>query len=146
MADNSRCPHGNRICSVCVVVSDAAKRCADIINAYATFVPFEHRVRCWVAIRLSDGGSDGTLYESRRDAVRHQSDEKLCAYFTYRNSPHGMKPKDAQLWLDYHRAAYDAGFRLPDPDHQTGGPDLIMPLPWEQFALQRRRLIGPGMN
>lgn len=34
----------------------------------------------WVAIRLSDGGSDGVLYDSKMDAARHQLSEKQCAY------------------------------------------------------------------
>lgn len=132
------CEHGRRVCSDCVVVTDAARRAYDIIRAYVHFVPFEERVRSWVALRLADGGSDGTLYESRREAVRHQSDEKLCAYFSYRNAPNGFaSQKDAQLYMDYHRMTYDQGHRLPDPDDRHGGPELIMPTAREQIMAQR---------
>lgn len=137
------CRHGRKVCADCVVVTDAGRRAHDIVNAYVAFTPWEQRVRSWVALRLADGGSDGTLYESRREAVRHQSDEKLCAYFSYRGAPNGFASRtDAQLFLDYHRMAYDAGFRLPDPDDRDGGPDLIMPTPAEQIALQRALLMG----
>lgn len=106
-------------------VSDAAKRCADIVNSYLHFIPADEIRNKYVAIRLSDGGSDGVLYDSKRDAVRHQSDEKLCAYVCYRNCMGGITPFEAQKFLDWNRAAYDMGARLPDPDDQHGGPDLF---------------------
>ena len=143
MATTDLCQHGRKVCTDCVVVTDAARRAFDIVNSYVHFTEFEHRVKCWVVLRLADGGSDGTLYESRREAVRHQSDEKLCAYFSYRNSPNGFASrKDAQLYLDYHRMAYDQGFRLPDPDASNGGPELIMPTAREQLMLQRAPWAG----
>ena len=135
------CRHGRRVCADCVVVTDDARRAYDIIRAYATFVDYETRVRAWVAIRLADGGSDGNLYESRREAVRHQLDEKLCAYFTYRNAPTGFSSvQDAQLYLDYHRMAYDQGASqaLADPDEPHGGRGLVMPTAREQIMADRR--------
>jgi hypothetical protein len=136
------CRHGRKICSECVVVTDAAKRAHDIVRAYVTFVPWDQRVNSWVAIRLSDGGSDGTLYDSKQAAVRHQVHEMHCAYFSFRNAPQGFSsPLDAQLYLDYHRAAYDAGFRLPDPDDAGGGPDLMIPTALDEMLAQRSRLI-----
>jgi len=80
----------------------------------------------WVAIRLSDGGSDGVLYDTKRDAVSHQLDEFQCAYISFRNIVAGMAPYEAELFLNFVRRAYDAGFRLPDPDAQTGGGDLFL--------------------
>lgn len=105
-------------------VSDAGKRASDIINSYLVFTPWDEIKGKWVAIRLSDGGSDGTLYDSKRDAVRHQSDEFLCAYVSYRNMMQGCTPHEMDRFLEFNRKAYDAGFRLPDPDAQSGGPDL----------------------
>jgi hypothetical protein len=134
--------HGRKICSDqrCQFVDDAAKRAFDIVNSYVAFVPFEERVRSFVALRLSDGGSDGVLYDSRREAVRHQLDEKLCAYFGYSGAPEGFASKtDAAIFLEYHRAAYDAGARLPDPDDIQGGPEQIMPMSLEHVADQIRR-------
>jgi hypothetical protein len=140
----TRCVHDREICYDCAVVSDAAKRASDIVTAYAVFVPYDELIGKWVAIRLADGGHDGTLYDSKRDAIRHQLDEYHCAYFSYRNAPAGMKAKEAQVWLDYHRAAYDRGFRVPDPDDQCGGPEIIMPVTNEQFYGQLARLQVPG--
>jgi hypothetical protein len=71
-------------------------------------------VGCWIAVRLSDGGSDGSLYDTRADAVRHQLHETLCAYVKV--PPGGMQPNEADIFLNYHRDLYDKGFRLPDPD------------------------------
>ena len=138
MAD--RCPHGRELCSECQQVTDAAKRAFDIVNSYVAFVDYSERIGSWVAVRLADGGSDGTLYATKRDAVRHQSDEQSAAYFSYRGAPNGFATaREAAVWLEYHRRAYTAGFRLPDPDAASGGPDLVMPSPREQVALQLAR-------
>src|ERR1700750_372559 len=93
---------------------DAAKRLSDIVNGYAVAYPSAMLESMWLAIRLSDGNTDGNVYECRRDAVRHQPDEKLCAYLSLRAAPAGMTVRDAYAFMSYHRAAYDAGFRLPD--------------------------------
>lgn len=108
------------------MVSDAARRCADIINQEISLRNWDDIKNMWIAIRLSDGGYDGTLYESKRDAVRHQEDEFLCAYICFRNIAAGITPFEAEKFLDFNRRAYRAGFRLPDPDHKTGGPDLFL--------------------
>lgn len=123
------CVHDRKVCYDCAQVSDEAKRCYDIVNSYVAFMPPDQLKRSWVAIRLSDGGHDGNLYQSKRDAVRKQSNEFQCAYFSYRNSPGGFaNKKEAQVFLDFNRLAYDAGFRLADPDDRSGGKELIMPV------------------
>jgi hypothetical protein len=145
MADEL-CKHGRRVCSDCIAVPDSAKRAYDIVRSYVTFVEYETRVRSWVALRLEDGGSDGTLYDSKRDAIRHQASEQLCAYFSYRGAPNGFgNVRDAAVWLEFHRHAYSAGMRLVDPDDAHGGQDLIMPTPAESVMDQLRRLL-PGVN
>ena len=106
--------------------SDAAKRASDIVNSYRTFMDWDELKNKWLAIRLSDGGYDGTLYDSKRDAVRHQLDEFLCAYVCYRNLVGGATPGEMELFLKWNRDAYDAGFRLPDPDDPGGGPDVLL--------------------
>src|SRR5437762_517876 len=100
-----------------------------------------------MAIRLSDGGSDGKLYDTKREAVKHQLHEQLCAYYSFRNSPNGFSfgPRglqEAAVFLAWHRMAYDNGFRLPDPDDRNGGPDLVMPDMTEHLFDQMRRLDG----
>lgn len=109
-----------------VEYSDAAKRASDNINAYITFMEWDELKRKWMAIRLSDGGYDGTLYDSKQDAVRHQSDQYTCAYVAFRNLVQGARPSEMELFLKFNRDAYAAGFRLPDPDDRTGGPEVLM--------------------
>lgn len=117
------CRHGHRICPECIEISDPAKRMADCINALVTFTPLWELRTKWIAVRLSDGGYDGTLYDSREDAVRHQLDERFCAYVAMQTMISGAKPLDCAIFLEFHRQAYDAGMRLHEPD----APQLIMP-------------------
>lgn len=110
------------ICDKCIIITDAAKMMADIINGLVTFnKPWEIR-NCWVAIRLADGGYDNTIYATREEAIKHQADERFCAYAYLGNMLSGAKPLDCQIFLDYHRQAYDAGMRLHEPE----APQLIV--------------------
>lgn len=126
---------------------DAAKRLCDIVNNLGTHKTFEELVNGWIAVRLSDGTWDGVLYDSRHAAVSHQSNEFLCAYLSTRSAQSGMTVRDAHTFLAFHRAAYDAGFRLPDPDHKNGGKELIVPATKQDVRSQVRRLIiASGRN
>jgi hypothetical protein len=138
------CRHGRKLCSECIIPDDAAKRAYDVIREIATHVDYDERMGySFVALRLSDGGSDGNMYDTKPNAVRHQVHEMQCAYFSFRRMPNGFaSPADAALFLAYHRMAYDAGFRLPDPDDKRGGPDLIMPITGEQLQNQLNRLAN----
>ena len=108
-----------------VKITDAAKRMAGIVNAMLTFhQPWELRSKV-MAFRLSDGGSDGAIYDTKQDAVRHQLDEYRCCYLYFRNCMGGLSALDAQIFLDFNRQAHDAGLHMPDPDSRTGGPDPI---------------------
>lgn len=102
--------------------SDSAKRASDAVNLHLAAQGFA-AFRKWVAVRLLDGKSDGVLYDTRREAVRHQFDEQLCAYVCL--PPTRMSPCSAEAFLKFTRDAYSSGFRLTDPDHRTGGRDLI---------------------
>lgn len=136
------CEHGRKICSDCIVVDDAARRAFDVVMLKATFTDYDTRVRQspYMAIRLADGSSDGVLYDTKADAVRHQLHETQCAYFSFRFSPMGFaRVKDAAIFLSWNRAAYDAGHLLPDPE-QT----LRMPTTNEVLFDQYGRLAGVG--
>lgn len=98
---------------------DAAKRCSETINAKLAFYGPDAAVR-WVAIRLSDGGSDGNLYDTKTDAIRHQLHETLCAYVCI--TPDGMSVDSARRYLKLHRKLYDAGARLADPETMIHAP------------------------
>lgn len=103
--------------------SDAAKRMADNVNIHYTGLGWQ-AVGKWCAIKLHDGSSDQTLYDTRRDAVRHQLDEKLCTYVKI--TPLLMSTCEAHMLLGVARKAYDAGHRFVDPDHRNGGRELIL--------------------
>lgn len=120
-----------------VAHSDAAKRCSDEVNLHLAALGFE-AFRKWVAVRLADGGSDKTLYASKREAIRHQSDEQLCAYVCV--PPTQMSVCSAEAFLGFVRKAYTAGFRLTDPDSRTGGPDVIRRLTTRDQTRQAQAL------
>jgi hypothetical protein len=93
-------------------VTDRGRRLADHVAA-ARAIGGEGR---WIASRLSDGSTDGTVYDSKSDAVRHQLDETQCAYLVVPPAP--MPPAEATAWLELHDKMYAAGMRLQDPDTQ----------------------------
>jgi hypothetical protein len=111
--------------------SSAAKRCADIVNAAVIIenAAGNYNER-WLAIRLADGGSDGVTYDTRANAVRHQISPEYCAFILA--PPNGMEPREAEIFLNFHRKAHDAGFRVTDPA-------LISPITNEGMASQLNR-------
>lgn len=103
--------------------SDAAKRMADTYNLHRTVDPYGV-IGKWFAVALSDGTSDGTIYDSKRDCILHQHhNEYFYAYISI--VPSSMSVCDAEIFLDINRKLYDKGIRLVDPDHKKGGRELI---------------------
>jgi hypothetical protein len=121
-------------------LADAGKRASDAANLHLTLNGYAAIQNKWIAFKLIDGTSDGVLYDSKRDAVRHQFDERLCAFFAFKNCAGGTTPREMAIFLTFCRDAYDAGFRLPDPDSQTGGPDVLMTAAQGDYY---KRLIMP---
>lgn len=101
---------------------------SDVIRLHQTALPTDELLaRRFVAIRLSDGGSDGVAYETREDAISHQLHETQCGYFEIPR-PHitwGPETCDSLLW--YARSRYNAGYRAA-PDRQ-----LILPMKTEDL-------------
>jgi hypothetical protein len=89
----------------------------------------EHAIHSWVAIRLSDGGSDGVLYPRKALAVRHQLHEYQCAYIKIPMA--GVSAREAEIFLRFNRMLYNAGHRLADPDKDI---EVIMPLGMEHYG------------
>jgi hypothetical protein len=79
---------------------DKGQRCSDLIRQHLLDDP-ELARQSWVAIRLSDGGSDGVLYPLKEIAVEFQLHETQCAYL--RVLPTGIPPREATSFL-YHTA------------------------------------------
>jgi hypothetical protein len=88
---------------------DAAKRCADAITMHA----LAGSAGKWAAIRLADGSSDNTAYDTRSDAILHQSSPEYSTYVLI--PPDGMEVREADVLLSFWRQVYDAGFRAVDP-------------------------------
>lgn len=106
----------------------AAYRCVEQVNLHVA-AGAQGR---WVAIRLSDGGSDGVAYDRKRDAIRHQLHEMQCCYLVVPLI--GMQLREAQVYLDLYRHLYEKGVRLSDPD----GPELMVPIREENIRRSRR--------
>lgn len=113
------------------VYSDAAMRMSDILNQAVLTEGACGRV---IAIRLADGSSDGDIYDTRADAIRHQhGNETLCDYVVIK--PTAYSPGDCQARLEFTRAQYDAGWRW---DLDT--PATIMPVRIEDLAQKTSQL------
>lgn len=104
---------------------ECGRRISDIINDKREHYSWEELRRSWMAFRLKDGGSDGVLYATRRECVRHQVDEMRCMYLACQSFAGGAKPKDMAILTLYWREAYAAGFRGTDPQHEHGGREPI---------------------
>lgn len=106
--------------------SDRARRASDIVNGHLLGSFGQARGR-WVALRLSDGGSDGAVYDRKADAVRHQLHPKQCAYVCI--PPDGMDPRGAELYLRFMEGLYSVGADLADPDRQVQMPATTAGMP-----------------
>jgi len=119
--------------------SDAAKRISDACTLHWVALHWDC-TRYWVAFKLEDGRSpdNNTLYDNKRDAIRHQMDEFLCLYIKLH--PGGINVCEAEAALKFHRQAYLNGYRLADPDKRSGGPDLIPRIGTDKHSNQIRAL------
>lgn len=122
---------------------DAAKRASEIINERLTWFPFTVLSTKWMAFKLEDGSSDKVIYDSRRDAVRHQPNENQACYFTFLNTPGGVQTRDMWLYMQFHRHAYMRGARLADPDDRNGGKEFLLPITRSGVVGQVNRLYLP---
>lgn len=97
---------------------DRTRRAYDLINQHYT----DYGAQCvgwWVAIRLSDGGSDGKLYGSKQIATHYQLWEEQCAYICLppqHEFPGGLMPiAEIHRYLQVNEKVYDdarrAGYR-----------------------------------
>jgi hypothetical protein len=109
---------GNEVAETPQQTEDLGKRAAETINMHL-FIDVEHATGKWVAIRMSDGGSDGVLYDTRADAINHQLHEQFCCYFQLPRT--GATPDDARRFIEINRQLYNNGARLADPD-MPGAP------------------------
>lgn len=101
---------------------DAARRFADTVALHQAALSFDELLAGrYMAVRLSDGGSDGVVYDTRPEAIAHQRhNSSRCIY---PRIPPGERwsPKVCDVLLMYARSAYDHGHRE-DPAHQLWIP------------------------
>lgn len=107
---------------------DAGKRASDTVNNFLTLQePWEIR-NCFLAFKLADGSTDGVLYDSMKDAAKHQKgDEQRYHYFCFRNCLGGTNPREMAIVIKFARDAYlNPRLRMIDPDDQFGGKQVLM--------------------
>lgn len=108
---------------------DAANRMRDAVNLHVLTgnLGFRERAACWVAIRLEDGRSDGNLYESRRDAVRHTTN-KETGWFYVKVGAESMGEREAIIVLQQARQAFKSGVIFAEEQVITPMlPELLRP-------------------
>jgi hypothetical protein len=96
---------------------DAAARFRDTVALHQVALDKQQLLsrRCWIAIRLSDGGSDNTVYDSREDAIHHQLFPTQCGYLPVPFERISEYVCDTLLW--YWEKMYDAGHKPLDNSH-----------------------------
>lgn len=122
--------------------SDAASRISDWYNLHRTHAGTDAIGR-FMACAIADGSSDGTLYATKREAVRHQHhNERFYCFIAI--GPQSMSVCSAESLLKMFRQTYDAGIHLVDPDHKGGGRDIIRRLTTEDHRSQMRSITMAG--
>lgn len=94
-------------------ITDAGQRAADVINEHISKEGLVNCIGWWVALRLSDGGSDGVMYDTHEACVYHQLHETMCAYVQIR--PDTNNPRELSRYLAICRKVYASGHKLSDP-------------------------------
>lgn len=89
---------------------DAANRMRDAVNLHvvAGTLGIRERHLQWLAIRLEDGRSDGEVYETRKDAVRHTMN-KSKGWFYVKVGVDSMGEREAIIVLQQARQAFAKG-------------------------------------
>lgn len=100
-------------------LADAGKRLSDAVALALLADPVGNTGR-WIAARLSDGGTDGVIYDRKIDAIRHQLHPTQCAYVCL--DPMGMTPATASVYLAATRRLYahHGGVMVTEADLRPG--------------------------
>lgn len=121
--------------------TDAARRISDATFLHRAALGWD-AVGKFIACRMSDGTGGNTLYDTHYDAVRmHPNESDLYVYIRLRNE--GMSVCDAEIFLKVARQAYEAGFRMTDPDNRYNNRALI---PRQDRSHQIRIARGLGRH
>ena len=110
--------------------TDDAKRLSDAANLHWAAVEWDS-VGKFIAFDLNDGSTDGNLYDSRTDAVRHQSNPYTRGYLHLH--PAGMTQCEAEIML---KAARQLNKAFP----ADSGKEPILRISRENLVSQMRAL------
>jgi hypothetical protein len=102
--------------------TDRSRRACDAVDLHFV-AEGTNAIGRWIAIRLSDGGTDGTLYDTRADAIKHQFHELWCAYHCI--LPTGANPADMETFLAWTEGLYSQGMR--PAQNRDPSPLITMP-------------------
>jgi hypothetical protein len=105
---------------------DAGKRAAEAVNLHLLADP-DANVGSWVAVRLSNGETDGVAYETWESAVSHQHDESWCCYLLI--TPDGITPRNAAVFIKINR-------QLPQPYP----PGKMQAEWWDRYRKLKQRM------
>lgn len=120
--------------------SDAAKRVSDHYNLH---VRVGAQPGSWLAFALEDGTHDGTAYETKADAVRHQHHNEWRFGFVCTGAAL-MTVCEAESLLYMRRM--EAKLHLPDLGDKRGGLDVIARLTVEDHERQVEAIrTGTGL-
>lgn len=98
---------------------DFAKRAYDIMNLHV-IGKGDAVWGKWVAFRLSDGGSDNVLYDTREQAISHQLHPTQSCYLVI--PPTGFTYSEIREFLSLSRSLYKKGARIPSHgDYRKAG-------------------------
>jgi hypothetical protein len=117
---------------------DSARRVADL---YALHRIAGARPGQVFAVRLSDGTSDGVIYDDKAAAVCHQHGSPRWYAYVFIGAPHMSVCESASFMRMKRHAAHLADITA-DPDDSRGGPDVIPRLTVEGRENQIRALDG----
>jgi hypothetical protein len=118
---------------------DAAKRISDTYRLHRLADHFGS-IGKWFASRLSDGTSDGVLYDLKVECISHQHhNEKFFAFV--RVGPHDMNVCESQTFLNVQRRLSEKGIGVIDPDQRGGGPVMIPRLTREDMRAQMSSIL-----
>ena len=132
MIHQLRCPIENR--TFIGDHSDAAKRISDTYALHRIADPYGN-MGSWFAVALADGTTDNVLYDSKRDAIRHQHHNEN--FYTFiQIVPASFSACEGEVMLKVARMLYDAGGRQSDGFSKH---ELIRRLGWEdEIALSNK--------
>jgi hypothetical protein len=120
--------------------SDPAKRLSDTYRLHRDALG-RASIGKWFSAMLATGESNGDLYDTKADAVRHaKHNERWMVFVSIKAND--MNVCEAEGYLAIQRKLGDANIRVADPDSRHGGMDLIPRVTREDVVDQMLSLDG----